>query len=297
MDIFSYDTCFLKKLYIISQSPYKVTSSFLSPSIYARVILVKTKTKDQKIMRLSKNIFLLIGTFTPTLVYYICEYLSECLQAKLAHSLLCHCAAAFNPKSKKVVVIFGEKGAGKTTLLLNLCIKEQFQIIGNDLTRIRAYNGKLFACGGSSWFNIRRTAILSDPLLNNSIHINESKCTSNWNNKIKILPRKLGIKEYVGIGEIERIYKIQLDKTEYYTKVLKWKGISQFLYLHENFGRYILGQTMPRQIKDNYIGSLPIYNLKSNLKVRDMIVSRLCQTNASILVGNDIETFLKVMDQ
>lgn len=205
-------------------------------------------------------------------IYYMAEYLAACLLALENSMLMFHSAAVFSPYTQKSYVILGGKGAGKTTLTVYLCRELGMHIIANDRVIAGLEEGKLFTYGGTSWVDIRRTALYASSWLRENTRINmpERDNVPSWNSKERILPAELGIIKHSGRTEIAKIYHIRKDIHQKNIYCGKWQGVQQSLLLHETFGRSITGQTTPFLDDDgNYYGSLPLVEIESLMKARD----------------------------
>lgn len=205
-------------------------------------------------------------------IYYMAEYLASCLLALERGIMMFHSAAVFSPHTQKSYVILGGKGAGKTTLTAYLCRELGMHIIANDRVLAGLEEGKLFTYGGTSWLDVRRTAICASSWLRENMRINmpENDNMPSWNSKERILPAELGIMKHSGRTEIAKIYHIRKDIHQKNIYCEKWQGVQQSLLLHETFGRSITGQTTPFLDDDgNYYGSLPLVEIEALMRARD----------------------------
>ncbi|HEP4075737.1 TPA: serine/threonine protein kinase, partial [Streptococcus pyogenes] len=210
-------------------------------------------------------------------LYYIGEYLAECLLIEHSDTLLIHAAAVYNPLSGHSILLLGDKGAGKTTVAIRLCIEHGYHLIGNDQVIFGSNSGILLTYAGTSFFKIRRTAVLSDNLLfklfskffNRSLQFNKAS----WDDKISIFPKELGIRTCNFSTEISKIYYIKTDKKEKQIYHSIWSDSLASLYLNELLGRHISGQVACFQ-SDNgkYFSTMPLINYEKNNRVREQIV-------------------------
>ena len=170
-------------------------------------------------------------------LYYIGEYLAECLLIEQDNTLLIHAASVYNPITDHSILLLGDKGAGKTTVALRLCIEHGYHLIGNDQVIFGLDSGILVTCAGTSFFKIRRTAVLSDKLLfrlfskyfNHPSHFNQAS----WDDKISIDPGELGIRTCNFSVEISEIYYIKADKQEKQICQSIWNDSLASLFLNE----------------------------------------------------------------
>lgn len=220
-------------------------------------------------------------------LYFLSEYMSECLQAPYTNSLLIHAAAVYSKEKDKSYLILGEKGSGKTTLVFRLCQELGLSLIGNDLVRI-GYdeNGDLFTKEGSRWFDIRETAVKADEYMNKLATILSAKSTNSWNNKTRILPEHHSINTHFEQAKIDKILNIRIDPYQNHFSARPWEGVQRNLILHEKIGRHISGQATPFQDdQGNYLGSLPSINRQQASLVRDNIVRCMIHTGITELFG------------
>ncbi|AEA19219.1 MULTISPECIES: hypothetical protein [Bacillus] len=222
-------------------------------------------------------------------LYFLSEYMSECLQASYTNSLLIHAAAVYSKEKDRSYLILGEKGSGKTTLSFRLCQELGLSLIGNDLVRI-GYdeNGELFTKEGSRWFDVRETAVKADDYMNKLATILSAKSANSWNNKTRILPEDHSIETHFEQSKIDKILNIRIDPYQNYFSVSPWEGVQRNLILHEKIGRHISGQATPFQDdQGNYLGSLPSINRDKASLVRDNIVKCMVNTGITELFGPD----------
>lgn len=217
-------------------------------------------------------------------LYYIGEYLAECLLIEQDNTLLIHAASVYNPITDHSILLLGDKGAGKTTVALRLCIEHGYHLIGNDQVIFGLDSGILVTCAGTSFFKIRRTAVLSDKLLfrlfskyfNHPSHFNQAS----WDDKISIDPGELGIRTCNFSVEISEIYYIKADKQEKQICQSIWNDSLASLFLNEILGRHISGQVACFQSdKGKYFSAMPLINYEKNNRVREQIVKKIFTNN------------------
>ena len=231
-------------------------------------------------------------------VYYMAEYLAACLLALERGTLMFHAAAVFSPHTKKSYIILGGKGAGKTTLTLYLCRELGMHIIANDRVLSGLEDGKLFTYGGTSWLDVRRTALCASSWLmeNTRINMPENDNVPSWNSKERILPAELGIMKHSGRTETAKIYHIRKDIHQKNIYCGKWQGVQQSLLLHETFGRSITGQTTPfLDDNGNYYGSLPLVEIEALMRARDNFTRHIITAGVQEIFASSCHEIAEIM--
>ncbi|MDZ3952328.1 hypothetical protein U0X36_05105 [Bacillus thuringiensis] len=227
-------------------------------------------------------------------LYFLLEYMFECLQAPYTKSLLIHAAAVYSKAKDTSYLILGEKGSGKTTLSFRLCDEFGLSLIGNDLVRV-GYdeNGELFTKEGSRWFDVRETAIKADCYMGKLADMLTTKSSNSWNNKVRILPEEYSIQTHSKQSKIDRIFNIRMNPYQNQFLACAWEGVQRNLILHEKIGRHISGQATPFQDDyGNYLGSLPNINHVKASSIRDSIVSRMIDTGITELSSPDSQSLI-----
>ena len=187
---------------------------------------------------------------------------------------------------------------GKTTLAMYLCRELGMYIIANDRVLAGLEDGKLFTYGGTSWFDVRRTAICASSWLreNTCVNIPERDNAPSWNSKARILPEELGITKHSGRTEIAKIYHIRKDIHQENIYCEKWQGVRQSLLLHETFGRCITGQTTPFLDDDgNYYGSLPFVEIESLMNTRDNFTRHIITAGVQEIFASSCTEIAEIM--
>lgn len=222
---------------------------------------------------------------------YLAEYLAACTLAREQGDFLTHAAAIYDPLTNRSQVLFGEKGAGKTTLAIRACKEGGREIIGNDQVYIGNDGESIHTRGGNDWFNIRRTAIVSDGYLSQVFDNYVSDGKPSWNDKIKITPKELGIARKVGRTIVGQIYHVRIDQTQNALFTSPWQGVQQNLILHERLGRHISGQATPLQDDEGqYLGSLPLIQHEITMRRRDDLVKRISAMGITEVFAPDGES-------
>ena len=231
-------------------------------------------------------------------VYYMAEYLAASLLALERNILMFHAAAVFSPYTQKSYIILGGKGAGKTTLIVYLCRELGMHIIANDRVLSGLEDGKLFTYGGTSWLDVRRTALCASSWLSENTRINmpENDNIPSWNSKARMLPAELGIIKHSCKTEVAKIYHILKDIHQKNIYCGRWQGVQQSLLLHETFGRSITGQTTPFLDDDgNYYGSLPLVEIESLMKARDNFTRRVITAGVQEIFASSCMEIAEIM--
>lgn len=223
---------------------------------------------------------------------YTAEYLATCLRAAEQGTFLVHSAAVYDNDAEASYVFFGEKGAGKTTLALRLCHEQGMGLIGNDQIYLGSHGGKVVTEGGNDWFNVRQTAIKSDPYLASLV---ETKLRDPrkpvWNDKTIIRPEMLGVSVQRDRAPVQEIFHIRIDPTQDDLYTNRWEGVPANLFLHEKLGRHITGQATPFQDdKGNYIGTLPLVHIENSTAKRSELVGLIINQGITELFTPDSAT-------
>lgn len=184
-------------------------------------------------------------------------------------------------KGGKAVFLVGKRGAGKTSITLELCRKYNYNLIGNDLVLVRFKKNKGYFFGGAKVFTLRFTAV---KYYNTDLQrFFKKEIPNEWVNKIRLLPKDLGISIEKGIPEIVKVFYVHLlnDKTApLYIQKIGGKEASYLgrLYLYEELSRYIRGTCIPLVYGEqfyigDYLPSLdkPEYH-KNRVKIIDWIM-------------------------
>lgn len=224
-----------------------------------------------------------------TTLVYLAEYLAACTLVERKGIFLTHAAATYNPETNSSQILLGEKGAGKTTLAIRVCKEGGHQIIGNDQVYIGIDTNNVRTSGGSTWFNIRRTAIASDDYLRQIIATRDNNREKPaWNDKIKLTPEQMGIARKVGQTVVGHIFHIRIDHTQDTLHAAPWSGVQQNLILHERLGRHISGQATPLQDDaGKYLGSLPLVKHETTMRRRDELVKLISSMGVTEVFAPD----------
>lgn len=232
-------------------------------------------------------------------LYYIGEYLAECLLIEDNHSLLVHAAALYHPDTKRSIILFGEKGAGKTTVALRLCIEHGYRLIGNDQIIFGLSNRGLITYAGTTKVNIRRTAILSDALLyqlfGGYFSVFPPSDKASWDDKMSMSAKSLGVLEYHFPVKVSKIYYIKTDHKQAGRFQQIWKDNLASLILNELLGRHVSGQVSCFQSDEGeYFSAMPLIHYKKNNLVREKIVKTILNTyNIYKIVANTSEKIVE----
>lgn len=224
-----------------------------------------------------------------TALAFVAQYMAECLRDDSGGSMLVHAAAVSIPDTDSSYIIFGDKGAGKTTLALRLCHQHGFQLIGNDQIYLGSpEEGKLIVDGGNKWFDVRQTAILSDPYLKELFKEEVNNHPAAWNNKRRVYPEEIGIKALATQTVVRKLFHIRIDHTQPGIHAETWNGLQRSLYVHELLGRHISGQATPL-LDDNgsYLGSLPPIEFRKAALKKDVLVQSILSSGLTEIFANN----------
>ena len=219
---------------------------------------------------------------------YACQYLAECQRAARSKELLIHAAAVSYPGEEGSLLIMGDKGAGKTTIALRLCHQHGYGLVGNDQAYLKAEEDGLKVGPGNLWFDIRETAIASDPYIRSLVSINRTPERAAWNNKIRVTPEELGLRGITNQLEVRRLLHVRIDHSQPGIHAAKWLGVQRNLLVHEKIGRHISGQATPLlDDQGEYFGSLPPIEPERTFAARDQIVHAIIETGITEIFANN----------
>lgn len=151
-------------------------------------------------------------------------------------------------KNGRAVLLMGKRGAGKTSITLELCRKHNYKLIGNDLVLAEFKKNKGYFFGGAKIFTLRFTTV---KYYNTDLQKFFQKGHPNeWTNKVRLLPKQLGIpieKKYPEILKVFYVHLLNDKSAPLYIQKIGDKEFSYMgrLYLYEEFSRYIRGTCIP----------------------------------------------------
>lgn len=151
-------------------------------------------------------------------------------------------------KNGRAVLLMGKRGAGKTSITLELCRKYNYKLIGNDLVLVGFKRNRGYFYGGAKIFTLRFTTVkyynIDLQKFFKKDHQNE------WTNKVRLLPKDLGIsieKKYPEIMKVFYIHLLNDESAPLYIQKIGEKEASYMgrLYLYDELSRYIRGTCIP----------------------------------------------------
>lgn len=224
---------------------------------------------------------------------HILYTISESSRQRYKSEFTIHAAAVSLSDSDGAILILGDKGSGKTVTAYALCKYHNAELIGNDLVIIgRNKQGRQYLHGGTTRLTIRKHIMhkfFPDIL---SEQINDSPSISgglDYENKIAIDPNLLNIsvctkKKYIAL--VARVNVHTLATANSVSNV--FHKPTEALRLHENFGRYIRGQTTPLMLAaDGTIsGYFPSFDNSYLQGLRNQIISSLLNSSFFYIRAN-----------
>lgn len=187
-------------------------------------------------------------------------------------------------KNGRAVLLMGKRGAGKTSITLELCRKYNYKLIGNDLVLVGFKKNKGYFFGGAKVFILRFTTV---KYYNTDLQKFFKKDHPNeWTNKVKLLPKDLGIsieKKHPKIIKVFYIHLLNNESAPLYIQKIGGKETSYMgrLYLYEELSRYIRGVCIPiiygsQFYIGDYLPSLdkPEYHRK-RVRLIDLIIDEI----------------------
>jgi hypothetical protein len=162
-------------------------------------------------------------------------------------------------KQKRAVLLMGKRGAGKTSITLELCRKYNYSLVGNDLVLTGLKKNRGYFFGGAKVFTLRFTTV---KYYNTSLQkLFKKESQDEWTNKIRLLPKDLGIPIEKGYPRIIKVFYVHLlnnKSAPLYIQKIGDKEVSYMgrLYLYEELSRYIRGVCIPIVLGSQfYIGN------------------------------------------
>lgn len=151
-------------------------------------------------------------------------------------------------KQKRAVLLMGKRGAGKTSITLELCRKYNYNLVGNDLVLTGLKKNRGYFFGGAKVFTLRFTTVKYYNTDLQKLFKKESQ--DEWTNKIRLLPKDLGIPIEKGYPRIIKVFYVHLlnnKSASLYIQRIGDKEVSYMgrLYLYEELSRYIRGVCIP----------------------------------------------------
>ena len=219
-------------------------------------------------------------------IVYLARYLIE-KQFGEENKLTAHASCV--AKNGKAILFVGDAGAGKTSLALNLCINSGYELISNDKTVIGMKNGELYAFGGTKYLSLRYKTLEEN--LPELISLFGSDEIEKWSQKIRIMPREIGIKECSTVSKISDVIFLHLDNRENQLRISKGDTYHRNFKLYENFSESIRVANSTFVDKNGYtIGYVPSYDSEMIFQNRSKIIKYIDEMeNYKYLSGNLIE--------
>lgn len=151
-------------------------------------------------------------------------------------------------KEEKAILLMGKRGAGKTSITLELCRKYGYKLIGNDLVLVGFKENEGYFFSGAKIFTLRFTTV---KYYNTDLQkFFKKEHPNEWTNKIRLLPKDLGISIEEKKPKIIKVLYVHLlnDKSApLYIQKIDGKETSYMgrLYLYDELSRYIRGTCIP----------------------------------------------------
>ncbi|MCC3407949.1 MAG: hypothetical protein JGK17_20620 [Microcoleus sp. PH2017_10_PVI_O_A] len=255
---------------------------------HSQIILI-TDAQEPSLVRIDDQTFWLKGhpckdSFVKHL-RHILYTLSESSRQTSKSQCTIHAAAVSIAASDDIILILGDKGSGKTITAYALCHYHSAELVGNDLVILGSdEEGKLYLHGGTTSFTMRRRVAhsffpdIAPDKVNFSVLPSE---LLDYESKMVFNPSQFNIsvctdKKYIGL--VVRVNVHTLATANSVTKSFS-KQI-EALRLHENFARYIRGQTTPLSLDGNgrVSGYFPSFDSLNMQTIRNKMVSSLLKS-------------------
>lgn len=249
-----------------------------------------TDRREPSLTQIEPQTFLLKGnlgqkTFVKNL-HHIMYTISEGSRQIFKSECTIHAAAVSLPSSDRAILILGDKGSGKTITTYALCSYYDAELIGNDLVIIGSdKQGKQYLHGGTTNFTFRKYVMgkfFPDLLLEKNNASASISTGIDYESKIMLNPNQLNIPVCVDKKYIALVIRVNVHALAAANSVSKiFDKPTEALRLHENFARYIRGQTTPLVLeKDGTIsGHFPSFDSIEMQAMRNKMVNSLLRSN------------------
>ena len=225
-----------------------------------------------------------IDELTPASIAYMGYILMEKQRAEKS-MVTVHSACV--EKSDSGILILGRSGSGKTTTALNLCIENNYSLIGNDRNIIGLNNDNtLMAYEGTKFVFLRYESVKRN--LEHLLHFFPEKNIDSWLRKTKVMPEDLNIKQTSIPVEINKSYLVHIDNEQSELYVSGGDTPANRLYLNETLSMYIRGIYTTFSDKNFHAnGYIPSYDNELYYQNRVNIIDNIINnTNLEYVSGN-----------
>lgn len=204
-------------------------------------------------------------------------------------------------KEGEAVLLMGKRGAGKTSITLELCRRHHYNFIGNDLVVVGFKRNRGYFFGGARVFTLRFTTV---KYYNTDLQRLFKKSPNEWTNKIRILPKDLGISIEKGKPEVIKALYVHLlnDKSApLYIRKIQDEEFSHMsrLYLYKELSEYIRGVNTPIvQGSQFYIGDyLPSLDRPEYHKNRVKFIDWLMQDIGFYFISGSMDAICEFINK
>jgi len=255
---------------------------------HSQIVLI-TDAQEPSLAQIDDQTFLLKGhpckdSFVKHLRHIIYT-LSEGSRQTSKSQCTIHAAAVSIADSDDIILILGDKGSGKTITTYALCRYHNAELVGNDLVILGSdEQGELYIHGGTTSFTMRRRVAhsffpeLAPDKVNFSVLPSEQL---DYESKMVFNPSQFNISACINKKYISLVVRVNVHTLATVNCVSKsFSKQIEALRLHENFARYIRGQTTPLSLEENGIisGYFPSFDSLNMQTTRNKMVFSLLRS-------------------